>query len=172
MIVTTKNPKGTQKIARMLARKVILEKRETAKIICLEGNLGAGKTTFTQGFAQALGIKARVLSPTFILMKIYELNLKPNPPAGRQSLPPRYLVHIDCYRFDSPKDLAHLGFKELLKDKDAIILIEWADRVRKIIPKDALWIGFKQGKKPNERLVELKIKNEKEKTETKKLKRF
>src|SRR3989344_9221438 len=103
MIVTTKNPKGTQKIARMLARKVILEKRETAKVICLEGNLGAGKTTFTQGFARALGIKARVLSPTFVLMKIYKINQI----TTNHKLQTNFLVHIDCYRLDSPKDLAH-----------------------------------------------------------------
>ena len=64
-----------------------------------------------------------------------------------------HLIHIDCYRIHGPKDLIHLGLKELLKDKDAIILIEWAERIKKILPYDALWVRFRHGRKYSERNI-------------------
>lgn len=95
--------------------------------------MGAGKTTFVQGLAKALGVEGNVLSPTFVLLKIYPLRTRAF----------KHLIHIDCYRLDSPRDLLPLGFKNLLRDKDAIIVIEWADRVRRIIPRHATWITFR-----------------------------
>ena len=125
-------------------------------IIALEGNLGSGKTTFAQAFARAFGIKEKVLSPTFVLMKIYAPNSKfqiPNSKSKTNSFRFRHLIHIDCYRLNSPRELSHLGLRNLLKDKDAIILIEWADRIKKTLPKKAIWIKFRHGKKPNERVI-------------------
>ncbi len=155
--MTTTSAKQTQKIASLLAEEVTRAPRSVwdgARVIALTGDLGTGKTTFTQGFAQALGIKENVLSPTFVLMKIYGLRPRIKNKSKRikntgQGF--RHLVHIDCYRITSPKDLLHLGFKELLKDKDAIILIEWADRVKKILPRAALWIKFSHGGKSRQR---------------------
>ena len=148
MRICSASSKETKQIAARLAKTISLSSsRSGALVLALEGNLGAGKTTFVQGFARALGAKENVLSPTFVLIKVYPLNTK------RYAL--RHLIHIDCYRLDSPKDLLHLGFKDLLKDKDAIILIEWADRIRKIIPKDAIWIKFEHGKRPSERVLRI-----------------
>lgn len=142
----THSGKETQKIAEKIAADILKKKSSKAEILCLSGNLGAGKTTFTQGFARALGIKERVLSPTFVLMKFYKLS--------RKIKSKKYFVHIDCYRLDSPKDLLHLGFNELLKDKDALILIEWADKVKKIIPKkNTLWLKFRHGRNQAERVI-------------------
>jgi len=142
--IATRSAKETQKIAAMLAGELIrAPRRGGARVLALQGNLGAGKTTFTQGFARALGVKENVLSPTFVLMKIYPLK------KGNFC----HLIHIDCYRIASPKDLLHLGFKELLKDKDAIILIEWADRIKKILSPDAIWLKFTHGAKHNERKI-------------------
>lgn len=129
----TKGAAETKKAAATIAVEVVRAKHEKAFVVALEGELGAGKTTFVQGFARALGVKENVLSPTFVLMKIYKLPI---------NFKLKHLIHIDCYRIDSPKDLLHLGFRDLLKDKDAIILIEWADRIRRLIPKDAVWIHF------------------------------
>jgi tRNA threonylcarbamoyladenosine biosynthesis protein TsaE len=140
----TQNVKQTQKIARLLAEEVQKRKKKGVRVIALEGELGSGKTTFVQGFARALGIKEKVLSPTFVLIKIYAV----------KKAQFRHLIHIDCYRIDSPKDLLHLGFDGLLKDKDAIILIEWADRVKKLIPPGAIWIRFRHGRRPNKRIIE------------------
>jgi len=139
-----KSKKEMQKIAGMLAKELKPMFSNQAIILALEGNLGSGKTTFTQGFAHALGVREKVSSPTFVLLKIYNFSR-----AARF----RHLIHIDCYRLDSPKDLLHLGFKNFLADKDAIILIEWADRIRKLMPKDSLWLRFQHGSKINERIL-------------------
>lgn len=162
----TRNANETKKFAARLARSV-----RPPKVIALEGDLGAGKTTFTQGFARALGIKERIQSPTFVLMKVYDISqtslrgASATKQSPRLSRPARsgarndgtrgfgHLIHIDCCRLGPPKDLAHLGFKNLLKDKDAIILIEWADRIRKLLPRRTLRIKFKHGKNPHERMI-------------------
>lgn len=143
----SKNLKDTKKIAHTLVDAVSQIEHSGALVIGLVGNLGAGKTTFTQSLAQNFGIKESILSPTFVLMKIYAIRKKAASAAFR------HLVHIDCYRLDSPNELDHLGFKHLLKDKDAIIVIEWADRIKKILPGDTIWVEFKHGKKQNERLI-------------------
>lgn len=150
MIFRSRGSKETKMFAARLAYKIISTPRSPgAAVIALEGNLGAGKTTFVQGFAKALGVKENVLSPTFVLIKVYNLRLTTH------NL--KHLVHIDCYRIDSFKDLLHLGFREMLKDKDAVILIEWADRIKKIIPtKNTLWIKFRHGKSPSVRTISVR----------------
>ena len=138
----------TQKIARLLA-KAIKPHPHGAMVIALEGDLGAGKTTFAQGFARALGVKENVLSPTFVLLKIYELRQETR--NKRQGF--KYFIHIDCYRIQNPKDLIHLGLKDILKDRDAIVLIEWADRIKKILPRDTIRIRFVHGAEDNKRHI-------------------
>ena len=164
--IETKSARETKKVARMLAEKIQTSAHAgRAIVIALEGDLGAGKTTFTQGFAEELGVKECVRSPTFVLMKTYELGkwsgarnkkLASRGKWGRaRPLPFRFLVHIDCYRLDSPNDLRSLGFLELLKDKDAIILIEWADRIRALLPKVAWRMRLMHGEKENERNIKI-----------------
>lgn len=169
--IATTSAKETQKIARMLAEELLrAPRRRGARVVALKGDLGAGKTTFAQGFAAGLGVKENVLSPTFVLMKIYPLGAtthdKRNTVHDKRRTTNdtkrtikgkhrgfKHFIHIDCYRLASPRDLAHLGFKEILKDKDAIILIEWADRIKKILPPDAIWLRFTHGAKQNERCI-------------------
>lgn len=159
--ITAKSPKETKKIAADMARRIFTAKRDEAVVIALEGDLGSGKTTFVQGFAELLGVKENVLSPTFVLMKIYNVQsrrlLRSAAGGARndEAQPFHHLVHIDCYRLDSPKDLLHLGFRELLKDKDAVILIEWADRIKKLLPRGSLRIRFKHGGKIHIRVLEI-----------------
>lgn len=141
--VFSQSPTCTKKIAKTLARD--LGARLGPIVIALKGNLGAGKTTFTQGFASALGIKEKILSPTFVLMKIYKI--------FSSQIPKKHLIHVDCYRLDSPKEMEHLGFKNFIKDKDAVIIIEWADRIKRLLPKEAVWIRFSHGKKQTERKI-------------------
>lgn len=148
--ITTRSANETKKIASILAREASKTKIDaSALVIALSGNLGAGKTTFTQGFARALGIRERVLSPTFVIMKIYALQKRARA---------QHFVHIDCYRIHSPRDITPLGVKEIFKDKDAIILIEWPERIRTLIPKSALWVKFRHGKKENERILTFRQK--------------
>lgn len=139
--IFSKNLGETKKTARALAKEILHSKK--GRILALEGNLGSGKTSFSQGFAEALGIKEKVLSPTFVLLKIYKI-------PGKNFL--KHFIHIDCYRV-SLKETASLDLKNHFKDPRAVILIEWADRVKKIIPPDALWIKFRHGKKENERII-------------------
>lgn len=144
--VNTKSRKETQKIAKLFVKEVKPLNTKSAYVIALKGELGSGKTTFVQGFARALGIKTPVQSPTFVLIKVYTLD----PPKKF-----KHLIHIDCYRLNSSKELLHLGFRDMLRDEDAVILIEWADRVRSLIPKGAHWIGFRHGKQVDERVIQI-----------------
>ncbi len=98
---------------------------DMAMLIGLEGELGAGKTTFVQALGACLGITQSMTSPTFVLMKEYPLHHDPF----------SKLVHIDAYRLTHGSDLLGLGFKELLDDRSALILIEWPERVADILPK-------------------------------------
>ena len=185
VVIKTKSARETQKVASLLAQEISRALEKRAQVIALEGELGSGKTTFIQGFARALGVKERVLSPTFVLLKIYKVTSRQarriNPPTFSQGIGPRekdlktppipaarpqgiwegggikfrHLIHVDCYRLESPEELLHLGLHDLLKDKDAIILIEWADRVQNIIPRDAIWLRFAHGKRPYEREIQI-----------------
>lgn len=144
MIYKTKSPKETEKIAALIVKRIAKAKKSKgAVVVALEGELGAGKTVFTQGFAKALKIKTKIKSPTFVLMKHYQIS------------DPQFsictLYHLDCYRLENYKDLLPLGIKEILKDPANIILIEWAERVRPILPKQCIkvhidHIGHKERK--------------------------
>ena len=144
--IITKNEKETKKVAADLAKKLVqqrfrnesqairrnlrrVKKSGEALILALQGELGAGKTTFIKGFSRALKVIEKVLSPTFVLIH-------------RHHLKSGGLYHIDAYRLKSEKDLLKLGIKEIFNNPKNIVLIEWADRVKKIIPKSAIWIHF------------------------------
>ncbi len=102
-------------------------------VIALTGELGSGKTTFVQALAKAIGIKEKVLSPTFVIMKSFSV---------RRRLF-SVLNHIDCYRLSRPYDLKNLGFCDMITDKRAITAIEWANRIKPLLPKKYLSIDFK-----------------------------
>ncbi len=123
----------TQKIAKDILR-ILSEQASThATILALEGELGAGKTTFTQGLAHALGIKEQLTSPTFVILKQYEI---PNNPHFKK------LIHIDAYRLEDHRDLIHLGILEEMQDPATLILIEWADRVKELFTTPPVTIHF------------------------------
>jgi len=122
------NPKQTKDLGKKISEKALKPKK--ALVIGLEGDLGAGKTTFTQGFAKGLGIKNKILSPTFVIFKRFKIKNK-------------YFYHIDCYRIRNSKELILLGFKEIISSPSNIVIIEWADKIRKIMPKNTIWIKFK-----------------------------
>ncbi|KKU14630.1 tRNA (adenosine(37)-N6)-threonylcarbamoyltransferase complex ATPase subunit type 1 TsaE [Candidatus Wolfebacteria bacterium RIFCSPLOWO2_01_FULL_45_19] len=139
--------KTTKLLAAMLAREVLRTRPEKrAVVIALEGELGAGKTTFVQGFIKACGISSRVTSPTFLIMRKFQI------PNSRFQI----LFHIDAYRLNNSGELPALGFREILSDPQNIVLIEWADKIKKIIPKNAVWIKFGHGAKSDERIISVK----------------
>jgi len=110
-----------------------------ATVFALAGDLGAGKTTFTQGFLRGFGLRKRAQSPTFIIMRRH----------GR-------IFHIDAYRLKGAAQVSVLGFEKILEDPRNVILIEWPERIREMIPKHAQWISFRHGKKENERTITIK----------------
>ena len=128
----------TKKLAVRFARKIIkIWPPEKALVIGLSGELGGGKTTFIQGFAGGLGVKEKVLSPTFILMRKFKIrNAKK---AGRYF---QNLYHFDCYRIARPKELLVLGFKEIIYRPENIAAIEWSEYLRKNMPKNTIWVKF------------------------------
>lgn len=104
-------------------------------VIALSGDLGAGKTTFAQAFGRALGIKKRITSPTFTLMNIY--------PVARKNI--TQLVHMDCYRFAMSDDALAIGLEDFLAEKKSVLLIEWAEKISDLLPKETVWIDIKRG---------------------------
>ncbi|HEY0011013.1 MAG TPA: tRNA (adenosine(37)-N6)-threonylcarbamoyltransferase complex ATPase subunit type 1 TsaE [Candidatus Paceibacterota bacterium] len=100
---------------------------DRATLVTLSGELGAGKTTFTQALAAHLGVSGAVTSPTFVLEKVYPLPEDTNRGFAR-------LVHIDAYRLDGGDALATLGWNALLGDSKNLIILEWPERVRDALP--------------------------------------
>jgi len=112
------------------------------QVLGLTGNLGAGKTIFTKGLAAGLGIKKNITSPTFVLMKVY--------PVSRHKQI-KFLVHIDAYRIKSSRDLIAIGADEYFKRPDAITVIEWADKIKQILPKQVKFVKITINK--NRRII-------------------
>ena len=100
-------------------------KKKNALILALSGNLGSGKTTFIQGFLRAAGIRRKITSPTFVLIKNYKI----------QTENYKRVYHIDCYRIKKSKELLDLGLKEILNNPENIVLIEWPERIKKFCRK-------------------------------------
>lgn len=114
--------------------------------IGLIGDLGAGKTVFIKGLAQGLGIKQIITSPTFVLMKVYKIKAK---------VKIKNLVHVDAYRLKNGRDLIDIGLKDWLGRPDTITVIEWADQVKSVLPKDKIIVKIRIGKKQNQRIIEI-----------------
>jgi tRNA threonylcarbamoyladenosine biosynthesis protein TsaE len=139
---------------RFLQTLVARGESSSATVVGLYGNLGAGKTTFTQCFAKELGITETITSPTFVIEKIYRIghNSFTAFPQGYETTSPQsspqfkvpftQLIHIDAYRLEKGSELAVLGFEKLLNDPKNLILIEWPERVADIMPKNHLQLRF------------------------------
>ena len=121
----TQSPYGTVKLAEKVAQRV----RE-GTVICLEGDLGAGKTLFVQSMARTLGVQGEVTSPTFNLMNIYE-GFCP-------------IVHFDLYRLNSVEELEDIGFYEYTDFPDGIVFIEWAEKFPEEMPDDFVKIKIER----------------------------
>lgn len=111
----------------------LLPKAEDATLVTLSGNLGAGKTSFTQAAAKALGVEESVTSPTFVLAKSYAL------PEG---LAFRTLLHIDAYRLSGGGDLERIGFTDALADSGTLIFLEWPEIVADGLPQADVAVTF------------------------------
>jgi tRNA threonylcarbamoyladenosine biosynthesis protein TsaE len=119
----------TQKLSFDFAK--ILEEGDT---VCLYGDLGFGKTTFTQGLARGLGIENRIISPTFVIMRSYEIKNNESKIIN--------FYHIDLYRIETEEDVDGLGIEEIINNKNNITVIEWAEKLKKYLPKKRIDIEF------------------------------
>ncbi len=126
-IITT-SEKETFDLAKKLAKDF-----KGGEIIGLTGNLGAGKTVFTKGIAKRLGINENINSPTFVIMKIYNTNFKNI----------KLLIHIDAYRLKSSEELKAIGIDEYFNRSDVVMVIEWAEKIKKILPQNTKFINIK-----------------------------
>lgn len=137
----------TKKIAKIFAEEVIKTKPgEGAFVVAFKGDLGAGKTTFIQGLAKGLGIRKKLVSPTFTLLRSYTIKTDTF----------TAVHHFDCYRMGSEQEMKDLGFKKLLNEPKNIILIEWPERVQKVLPRNKVTVALEYGNSLNKRTVEIK----------------
>lgn len=127
-----------------------------ADVVCLEGDLGAGKTTFTQGLAAALGASGAVTSPTFCIVRELPLAKQNNgAESGLECAAPALLVHMDLYRLSSEEDVEAIGWDDYLS-RGAVIVVEWPERAGSLIPQDAWHIVFKHLPGPESRRITIK----------------
>jgi tRNA threonylcarbamoyladenosine biosynthesis protein TsaE len=135
--IVCQGPAATQAVAAAIARTVL-----PGDVLLLDGDLGAGKTTFTQGLARAMGVGEAVTSPTFSLMRSY-------PTAFGVEL-----IHVDVYRLDTLAEIISLGLPEMLED-GAVAVIEWGDRAAPALGAEHLDIQFALTEVDGERRIEL-----------------
>lgn len=122
--------KDISNIADKILEKVFHLGSNLATVLALSGDLGAGKTTLTKELGRQLGITENIISPTFVIMKIYEVK-----PESKYFSKFKKIVHIDAYRLEAPDELLGIGWKEIISEKENLIIIEWPEKVEKhLIP--------------------------------------
>lgn len=112
------------------------------EVLALTGDFGSGKTTFLKGLAEGLGIKEVITSPTFVILKEYRI-LRPMIHLGGVSKRLGKFVHIDAYRAETIDDIKSVGIEDFLGRSDVVMAIEWAEKIREILPKNTIYINFK-----------------------------
>lgn len=138
----SKSPQETIEYGRKFAQNL-----KGGGVIGLKGELGSGKTTFIKGIAEGLKVQETITSPTFVILKTYPAKI------GQKKIE---LVHFDCYRLQSIDDAKSVGLEDYLGRQDIIMVIEWPEKIRQILPQQTIYINFKH-QTPNKR--EISIKN-------------
>lgn len=147
-VYISRSPLDTQNFAKEFAKNL-----KPGDAVALYGDLGAGKTTFIQGLAAGLDYKGKVTSPTFIIIRTYEISdrslraLRPlrglqRPLTSDQQIKIKKLHHIDLYRVEGAQNLKTVGVEEFLRDSEAVAVIEWSEKIEKLLPKEAIKINI------------------------------
>ena len=138
LVYKTESPEQTYLFGKKLAGLL-----KPGDVLCLSGNLGAGKTLFTQGLASGMGFTEEVTSPTFAIMNVYEASMP--------------IYHFDLYRLDYAEELYDIGFEEYTsKNSEGVAIIEWPDKFPDYLPEEYLWLEIRPGQYPEERLLVIK----------------
>lgn len=119
-----------------------------ALVLALAGDLGSGKTAFAQNFAEALGVKEKIKSPTFIIFRKSKIENKKWREIGFENF-----YHFDVYRINNEKEILNLGWEEIISNPENIVLVEWADKIENILPKNSMRINFKHLKGDKREIV-------------------
>ncbi len=136
--------KDLEKLAEDILILVGQKKYPHATVMALQGDLGVGKTTFTKSLARILGINESITSPTFVIQKTFSINaenFKNSAEAFSKNIFAQ-LIHIDSYRLDLSAELAHLGWHDLLNQKENLIVVEWPERIADILPAQHILLKF------------------------------
>ena len=131
MAFTSKSLQDTEQVAKEFLA-LLKPKTAGATLVALYGDLGSGKTTFTQTIAKILGVTETVTSPTFVIEKIYKLS--------HQHF--SHMIHIDAYRLESGKEMLSLGWQEIISNPKNIIFLEWPEKIADILPSDIKKLSF------------------------------
>lgn len=145
----SESPAATQRIGEAFAKRV-----KDGGIVALYGELGSGKTTFVQGLAKGLGITKRIISPTFVIVRSYEVtsskyssresaSRRTNREGSSRQARTIHFYHIDLYRIDSQRDLDGLGLEEIFNDSNSIIAIEWAEKMGRFLLQKRIDVSFR-----------------------------
>jgi tRNA threonylcarbamoyladenosine biosynthesis protein TsaE len=140
-----KNVEDTKKFAEEFLQMVFDGDREQ-NVILLQGELGAGKTTFSQFLLEAIGAEGPFTSPTFVIMKKYEVRS----PASYL----KNIYHLDCYRVDV-ESVLDLSWEEIVADKNNLVLVEWPEKIKNILPEKYWLLKFEYGDDKNIRIIEI-----------------
>lgn len=145
--VTTNNLKEFNNFAKSMAERLLSKNEDSNKaaVMALAGELGAGKTTFAQTFAKTLGVEERVKSPTFAIFRKWKIE------SGKWK--GKTFYHFDVYRIEDEKEILNLGWEEIISNPENIVLVEWADKIENILPKNAIWIKIKHLDKERREIV-------------------
>lgn len=149
----TKSPEQTSALAVAVGKRI----RE-GTVLCMEGELGAGKTLFVQGMAATLGVESEVSSPTFNLMNIYE-GICP-------------ILHFDLYRLETEEQLEDIGFFEYVEDPEGIVVVEWADKFPEALPEEYVTVKLERTSLEEERRITFSAVGERNEEFLKELEEF
>lgn len=133
------SPQMTRKMGEIFAQSL-----KEGVVLCLSGDLGGGKTTFVQGLARGLEIKEKITSPSFVLLKKYKI-------PGQRLIKTFY--HLDCYRLKNPAEILGIGYEEILEDRQAVVVIEWADKIKEYLPLNRVNIKFEFRDKNKRKII-------------------
>ncbi len=150
MEIITKNARETFELGKKIAAGL-----KGGEVLALTGPLGAGKTTFVQGLAEGLGVKGRIVSPSYVLMREYLLNGEKGEKGAEK------LYHVDFYRLErAESEVEGLGLPEIWGRKENVVVIEWAEKAKRRLPGAARWVEFSydgEGEKRRVRIVDSRL---------------